>query len=259
MLTLLTACHSSDVARAEILTLSLDSDASELQLSVTFRNVDDDLLPLEAQQQGTLTARFTGTVLVDITSGSIGILVQADAITYAGSFLPPGQGGSFNNPGPADLAGQVVNPDPSAQGFYAVRDMELEVASLPTTLGSDGQFALTNQLVFVSGERSFFTGTINGGGFTGFETATIIKSNAASTLGSFEQVGNQYVLTVPIEIPWPIGIGTTSLTLETGTLQGQLVAVVQVPEPTTTVMLVIGVVTLGTVSLVRLFVTNCSH
>lgn len=226
----------SVAAHAELITMQIDSDQSMLQLSMPFENVDGETLHLLPQAPGTLTAHFTGTATVDVTADKISVLLAADAITFPDSFYPRGPS---LGPEPADLAGQVIDPNPdNTHTFYAVRNMLMEIGSFPTTLEPTGSFSVSQHVVIVHSDRWYFGGSLSpdgstGSGYVGSADYPIIKTNAPSMAGSFEQIGDQYILTIPVQIPWNINSYVTSLRPEAGTFQGQIVAVATVPEPST--------------------------
>lgn len=217
-------------ASAALIELELDSARSTLNLTAVFENPLGDQLPLEEQGAGTLTAHFTGTARVDLTPNTIALEILTDAVTQAGLFLPTPQGAPFGAPASADLAGRVVNPVPSGQGLYAARDMGLNLGSLPIAIDASGNIDVSGVLGVLSYQQAFFTGTADGTGVIAYPFSPQFVANDALALGSFRQVGDEYVLTVPFEIPWTIGPFTQSLVPVSGRLHGQFVAVASVPE-----------------------------
>lgn len=239
-----TITHSSpECAYADTITLYLDSDQSTLQLSATYRNANDELVHFEEQAPGTLTAHFTGTATVELASDSIqGILINGQALTHAGLFSPEGFSEPFDTLSPADLAAKIVNPGLLIQASYAVRDMDLDIFGFATPLSPIGEFAINSQLVVVSGTRDYRSGSFEAGFFLGYyDDAPIVRPNASTSSGSFQQVGNQYVLTVPVEIPWTLSQTSSDLLAVSGTFQGQIVAVATVPEPNTLILFAIAI------------------
>lgn len=235
----------SVAARAELITLQIDSDQSLLQLSMPFVNIDGETLQMLPQEPGTLSASFTGTAIVDVTADEISVHLEADAMTYPGPFYPHGPA---TGPEPADLAGQVIDPNPeNTQTLYAVRNMLVEIGGFAAKLEPTGSFSVNQHVVIVHNERRYFGGSLlpdgsTGGGYSTYETNPIFKTNASSLAGSFEQIGNQYILTIPVEIPWNIYSYVSSLRPEAGTFQGQIVAVATVPEPSSLALAILAFV-----------------
>jgi len=219
------------------LALTLESSQSTLALSGTFENELGETLPLVEQAPGSLVAHFQGSALVDMTGATLALEVLADAIQLPGEYFP-----AWLDPDPqgADLAGAVVNPVVAQQGAYAVRELALQLASLPITMNPAGEFAVTSVLCVGEADRTFFTGTLGSGGVSFHTTSTIFENNESALLGRFEQVGSLLVLTIPVDLPWTISAGTTALQATSGRLTGQIVATALVPEPSTIALLVIG-------------------
>jgi hypothetical protein len=217
------ACLLGTTARAELRIFTLDTNLSSLALGGTFLTI-----PLQQQGPGSLTGRYSGTIVADVTGSSI-TFVGGSAIAGIdnGSWQPAANGVAGS--APANYGGQVSTPPPfTTTAFAAFRNLVFDTKSgpLPITGGSFAAQSIT--FSFPSNATSAldyrYTGFMSGNGrrtLAGNATNDILTSATIVT-----QAGS-YVLTLPANIR-----GTNTIVTANDiryTFQGQLVATAPIP------------------------------
>jgi hypothetical protein len=192
-------------------------DSSRSYVSVSGRVLDN---PLVAQGSGSLTAHYSGTLMVELGEGTIRFPGQSRVVAMnSGSWAPRSDGRSGTEPANYGAAAG----DYFTEGVAAVRNLEADVTS--------GTLAVVNGTFNTQG----ITATVPVGASSvlvyrveGFFTAAGVialsggSASAQPTQGTLTTVGSQQILTIPIHSTFTAGLlspGDSSLTVT-----GQVVA-----------------------------------
>ncbi len=215
-------------------TFTIDPNQSFVTLTAEVPGVG----PMLEQLPGSLTTNFMGTIEVELgVPGQIAFPGGgvADFLAHPGSFLP---GGS-----PADFAGRIENVPPSGDtAFVTLRGVSFDTTGAAVPLSAGGDFSadgLVFDILGGIGEVQLgptLVSALLGGGFLVNDTAVP---------GSLETIGGDFFLVIPIAATTSIP-GTPAGTIEMA-ISGQLVAVAPVPEPSTFILLAIGIAAFITV------------
>ena len=227
-------------ARATPFLFTIDNSQSSLNISVYIGGSPDDggTLITSPQTPGSDTTTISGTINVDVTSGSLQFLTTGDTNYDLQSVdqapLPGGDPGTA----PAQY-GLNIAVGTLETGVGAVRGMVTDATSDPIGLAS-GTFDASQVMLSIS------TGGLDYN-LTGFSPAsgnadlTGNSGTNAATGGLYTSDGSTATLTLPVyvDVPVTVMVGTLALPLD-AILQGQIVATAAVPEPTTLSLLALG-------------------
>jgi len=182
---------------------------------------------MTAQGPGSLSATIGGTIQVALVGNTIQFTGQSQIMVQTnGSWQPLADGTAGS--APADFGGQGTTP--FASGQAALRNILLDVIS-PAINISAGQFDSTS-LTFLFPSNSLSSLAYNVSGFVnkhGFFPLTGYATNKVTSLGSLATVGNQQILTLPVDATFMFKVLTADDT--TIRLQGNLVAIQNTQAP----------------------------
>ena len=221
-------------------TLVVDPSQSVISLSGVMLT-PAGMFPVESQLPGSLTTNLGGTIEADLDlPGFIrfsgGSLVMP--LPHPGLLLP--------EPGPADFAGLVEGALPGVIAFGALRDLGFDISMGLEDIGPGGNFPVFDMdFEFTQGHLDAAAAGLFSGSFD--VTGSVVGNNTLLP-GNLSWFGPNRVLTIPIEAEMVFNLPSLGITLDLDAV-GQIVAVGHVPEPTTLVLLGLGMV--GFLAVVR--------
>lgn len=184
--------------------------------------------PLEEQGLGSLTTHFSGTVNAEVASGSIQFAGGSRVVAMdSGSWSPAPDG----SPGsaPANYGGEAS--DYFSRGVAAIRQVELDMTSGVLPVANGGFDVRTVTFTIPAGVSSSLAYRVEGAIRLAGSLAMSGHSAAGmSTTGTLTTVGNQQILTIPVNYTatWSIASDKDSQIV----LTGQLVATRTLLPPT---------------------------
>jgi len=223
------AAFSLSPARAANVSFVLDSSLSELSVSGDVAGI----VPIDPQAPGSLSTNITGNIETDLTGSSIEFIpgTLLDAVAQPGPFIPVN--------GPADFAGQVISIAPVISAFATISDFTSTAEGPARGLSGAGEFGATGiDFDILSGVFDFM---IPGFDLDALDLDGLIAGNEPAVTGTVEVVGNQFKLTLPVNVTTVLPIPDFGLDANF-TISGELVGFAPVPEPATLVLLTLGAV-----------------
>jgi hypothetical protein len=175
---------------------------------------------IEAQGSGSLTAQYSGTLLVDVTGGTIQFPGGSQVVALESGPWQPLSDGSAGS-APADYGGMASSF--STTGVAAVRDAEVDVASGSLAM-VNGRFD-TPDITLSIPESATTSMAYRVQGLIDASGAVPLSGESASgqsAQGTLMAVGSQLVLTLPINYQFFFSLMSPDDT--TVILTGQLVA-----------------------------------
>jgi hypothetical protein len=203
-------------ARADQRTFTVDPARSSLTFSGSLAGIE-----AEAQIAGSDTARYTGSLMVDVTGTTIRFLEGSLIDAQAQHLVRPGSGGS-NSAALADYGFIAEQPFGIDTGEAAFRDFIFRFAS------TDARTDLFVQNGFLDYR---FQGVNNENGRESQAGEGATNNPGAGTLST---VGNIETLTIPIDANFTFFIFAYDTPMR---LTGEIVATRIIPEPATTGLL----------------------
>jgi hypothetical protein len=243
--TIFSALGTSE-ARAASLSMALDSSQSAITLSGSFNSI-----PLGDQGPGSRTSNFSGSILVDVDNllapTSIQILGSSAAASITGQWLPQAGGGpAAGNPGTAQDANYGLQLSGGALGnaYAAIRNLQFNVTSGSQAVAG-GAFPSTQTLNVSSGLFAFNLPPAFMEPPGEDDLSGDVLMNASATSSTYTVTGSTATLTIPIDI-----VDEDDLTIA---YSGRLVATAVIPEPTSALLILAGLVSvlLGSVNVRR--------
>jgi hypothetical protein len=207
-----------EVHRAQAQVFNVDTNRSSVTISGNVAVAGGTIM---TQGPGSLTAAIGGTIQVALAGNTIQFTGQSKILAETnGSWQPKADGTAGAEP--ADFGGQANLG--IASGVAALRDIQLDAISPPINIVS-GQFDSTN-LTFLFPSNSLSTLAYNFSGLISTHGSDVLSgyaTNKVTSLASLATVGNQQVLTIPVDATFLLKLVSPNDT--TIRLQGQLVAV----------------------------------
>jgi hypothetical protein len=202
----------------------IDPTQSQVTLSGNLKAFGELSAPITAQDPGSLTASYTGTINANVGSGTIQF-TGSSLIEAQTNSVPqqPAVGGAAGS-APADYGGTAQQQffGTTITVVMAVRNLTLDLTS-PVVPLSSGSFAATSLE---------FTFSTNGDGSIDYDSPALGEADtagltgnstdAASTQATLTTTGTVQVLTIPINMTFTDGSGTLDGT--TLNMVGQIVA-----------------------------------
>jgi hypothetical protein len=209
-------------------------DPAESSLSLTA----DWTLPLvgtvtvQEQAPGSLTTSYGGTIKADVTSTSIEFTGGSSIVASNSGIWQPGLGGGVGS-APANYGGQGTVS--LATALVAMRDIVSD--ALSGSISIIGTNFSANSIVFGfdTNANSVLDYSYNlgiGGSGSGSYPLTGLSTNDIGLLGSLATVGDEQVLTIPVNYTgkgWLLSADDLEYTL-TGTLVARAGAAAELPE-----------------------------
>jgi hypothetical protein len=258
----------ADLVVASPVAFTLDSTNSVITLSGSVNIPLAGVTPLVEQSPGSLTAHYSGTVLLDLTPPTIQFPGASSIVAQTNGVWQPAAGGVAGS-APADYGGKVIislGIFGNGTGYAAVRNIKLDLTSLVLTLTNSGfdaswlnVFFLTNAppapvldyqitgtgLVTPSSGASPLHGSLTNSQATAYLTNTagllklVIPVNVTNTT-SFNSPNDttmvlqgQLVATAPASA-WPlvvnIGVTGAQVALTWPSVTGQVFTVLSSPD-----------------------------
>jgi hypothetical protein len=212
----LVCCWVSSTCRAELKAFTLDTNQSVLTLSGTFAGI-----AIQPQGTGSLTTKYKGTILADVTSSNITFVGGSSVIALNnGNWQPLSGGGSGS--APANY-GAKVYAFLLVDARAAVRNLVLDVTSGELAL-TGGTFPCQDlQYIYPPAGTAVLDYTYSGliGSSSGSQPLTNAPSNTVRTNATLAVQGAELVLTVPVNI------SVTASVLSTNDLLYQVRGLVQ--------------------------------
>lgn len=209
--------------------------------SVTFAGDVNGVVDVAEQTPGSLTTSMTGTLEATLTPGMIAFGGGSSILLteLAGPFLPGNQVANF--------AGVVENVLGDLDAYAIIKDVSLNITNGPQAVSGAGEFSTVGMnFEFLGGVFAYeIPGLADGSNpvFGSFDTSTAIP-------GTVEDLGGGvFKITIPFEGSIVGNAPDLGLSLNQY-YSGQVVAVI--PEPSSLVLLLIGVCGLGLISVRRL-------
>jgi hypothetical protein len=207
--------------RAQVFTL--DTNQSSITISGTVIGG-----AINSQGSGSLTTSFGGTIQIAVVTNTLQFIGQSRIVAETnGSWQPKADGTAGSEP--ADFGGQASVAG-LASGVAALRDIQLDAISPAVNLTS-GKFD-SSSLTFLFPSNSPSTFAYNVSGLLpkhGSVVLTGYATNKVTALGSLATVGNQQVLTIPVDATFLLQLISPNDTVIR--LQGQLVAAQNTQTP----------------------------
>ena len=195
---------------------TVDSSQSRVSISGNVMGA-----PIRAQGSGSLTAQYGGTLIADVSGDMLRFPGQSEVVAMdSGSWEPQSDGSSGSES--ANYGGTASYF--STTGVAALRDLEVDVTSDALAL-VNGSFNTQGITVSIPGGASSsmayrVRGAINESGAVALGGQS---ASGQSAQGSLTTVGNQQVLTIPINYRFHFSLASPDDT--TVDLTGQLVAI----------------------------------
>ncbi|MBI2826213.1 MAG: hypothetical protein HYX69_16150 [Planctomycetia bacterium] len=199
----------------EAAVFTIDPNLSMLNFSGTDSNGD----PLSPQSADSFTASLSGTIVADVVAGTIAFPGgSASALeTHPGPFSPFGL--------PANFAGTAGNP---VVAVFAIRNEVSDIVGAARPIDFAGNFSAAAALPILAGTFDYFVPSL-GAGSIDLTVSPGSTSNTPALDGLLQQVGNQLILTIPVDTTSQFFNGP--FLLGTARYLGQVVATAEVPEP----------------------------
>lgn len=198
---------SGSSARAAVIHFTVDPSQS----SLTFTAINNDFIPitLTAQQAGSLTDSFTGSILADVSGTTINQLDGSLDADEQGPFIP-NEGNYENNYGYI-YSFSLFN---ETRGYFG--DLVLSLSG-----GASGQ------ALGVTSGVNVYTGPL----LAIFEESLVgLSGTNAGSAASLVYNGSQATLTIPTDVEFALLVDTVEVRLQ---FVGTIVATALVPEPST--------------------------
>jgi hypothetical protein len=200
----------------EVKTFTIDETQSSLTIGGSFSGIQ-----LMQQGPGSLTTRYTGTIIADITGSTIQFTGGSMIVGENSGTWQPAPGGVAGS-APANYGGQVANFFVS--GKAALRNILLDVTSDALTI-TGGTF-MAQQLLFSFPSNAMSVVDYSYSGFlgsgSGSRSLAGTSTNNVIMTGSVSNIGAEIVLTIPADLlGYATVISTNDLQYR---LQGHLVA-----------------------------------
>jgi hypothetical protein len=228
-LALVASWSCGDLVRAVSRDYTIDMSQSSIAISGTVFSADlNQTRPIVEQGPGSLTSKYTGTLITDREIGSIALLTGSSIdANVNGNWRPLAD--ASDGTAPADYGGRanftvIILPVPV---YFAGRDLAASVTSGATAVNGSSQFSLGGTtLTFTGGNIAYraSSGDISGAESIVGEGGTL---SGNGTLGTVVQGGRVYeTLTVPVNASFQFGNTSATINL---TLTGQIHATYLIP------------------------------
>jgi hypothetical protein len=206
---------------------TIDSNLSVLNFSGT----DINGAPLVAQANGRFTAHPSGTVIANISGG----MIDFPGGSASALDSDPGPFQPFN--APANFAGQTAAGD----ALFAIRNEVSDIVGGPQPIDLAGNFSAAATLPILAGTFDYDVAGF-GSGCISLPVSPGSTTNSPAAEGLLQQVGNQLILTIPIDTTSTFLIN--DIAVGHAHYVGQTVATMTIPEPATITLAVLGALAL---------------
>jgi len=216
----LLACTS--LAHAAIVTFTIDPVLSSLTLAADIMGV-----PLLEQTAGSLFDAYNGTITGDLIAGTL-TFTGSSVITAAANPAAPGSGFLPAGAGVENYA--VTIPAGLGGGSIAFRDMVFDITSGSVLSGSPSSATFA----FTAGHGDYDAAAFGVGSLDLTGEAPV--ANASGANATITVVGLTETLTIPISLTYTGDVNAT--------FTGQLIATRTIPEPTSLVLGLAGLLSI---------------
>ncbi len=201
---------------------TIDPNSSVLN----FSGVASDGSTLLPQSAGSFTSHPSGTVVADIVAGTITFPggSQSTLSSSNGPFAPLNEPANFAGTGPATV--------------FAIRNDIGDIVGAARPIDGGGNFSATAVLPILGGSFDYTAGIFSGS--VDLTVSPAFTNNVPVLQGLLQQVGDQLILTIPIDTSSELLIN--GVVVGTAHYTGETVARMTIPEPSSAVLAVFGIV-----------------